>query len=73
MQTNILSWIETDDPDAIRIAVQRERQELESLHGPLLGTRFDSGDERLEEYYADGTMFARPLKAAAAELAFEVH
>lgn len=73
MQTDLLPWTETDDPSAIRVALERERRELETLHGPLLGTRFDSHLERLEEYYADGTMFARRLKAAAAELAFEVH
>lgn len=71
--TDIPGWIGVDDARAIRVELAEGRRRLEDQHGPLLGTRFDQGGERLEEYYADGFTFARPITSAAAEIAFETH
>lgn len=71
--TNILARLQADELDAIRVELAEGRRQLEDEHGPLLGTRFDLEAEHLEEYYADGFVWARRLSAAAAELAFETH
>lgn len=71
--SDAFQWSEGNGPRPTRVELAEHRRQLEDEHGPLLGTRFDLEEGRFEEYYADGTTWARRLSAAVAELAFETH